>query len=85
MFVASRMPAGGLENALPLSGWLPNDGPARRYPVLWRGSKQERRKGGVTVGADGGATSSDVRVVEHDQALELLSAGLKAPNGLPHF
>jgi len=41
-FVASEVPAGGLENALPLSGWLANDGTSCRCRVLWRGSKQER-------------------------------------------
>ena len=32
----------GLENALPLSGWLPSDEAVSPVPVLWRGSKQER-------------------------------------------
>ena len=41
-FVASGVPAGGLENALPLSGWLANDGTSCGCRVLWRGSKQER-------------------------------------------
>jgi transposase len=36
------VPAGGLENALPPSGWLPNDEAVLPVPVLWRGSKQER-------------------------------------------
>ena len=41
-FVASRVPAGGLENALPLSGWLASDEAVSPVPGLWRGSKQER-------------------------------------------
>ena len=41
-FVASRVPAGGLENALPPSGWLSSDEAILPVPVLWRGSKQER-------------------------------------------
>ena len=31
-FVASRVPAGGLENALPPLGWLPSDEAIRRFP-----------------------------------------------------
>jgi len=41
-FVALWVPAEGLENALPLSGWLPSDETFSLVPGLWRGSKQER-------------------------------------------